>query len=296
MRVLTFFLCLLLLAPFTLPMRALVLDGAHRAQCSHQLRQIASALRAYHQHFDCFPPACVRDKDGRPMHSWRVLILPYLDLGGLYNQYNFQEPWNGPHNKKLLTARPYIYSCLCDWETSGPDQPFTSYVAVVGSNAAWPEKGSRRLYDCALYEKDSETIMLVEVADARIHWTEPRDFSVDTMKSTGPGSPPVAISSKHRADEHFFFYDAPGAHVALVDTNARFLRVGRTAADELKTLLTVGGARGSTLDAWNKAQLQINWPHCIGLPIWLVSGGLLLYRAVRSRKRSPEPAVEKSEG
>ena len=35
------------------------------------------------------------------MHSWRVLILPYFCMGDIYNQYNFNEPWNGPKNRLL---------------------------------------------------------------------------------------------------------------------------------------------------------------------------------------------------
>jgi hypothetical protein len=138
--------------------------------------------------------------------------------------------------------------------------------------------------------------MLVEVANAGIRWTEPRDLSVDAMGDASPGSAPVTVSSHHLADRHFFFHHAAGAHVALVDTSTRFLTVDPTAADGVNNLLTVGGARDTTLDAWNRKQLRIDWLHCLALPVWFVSAGLLLYRAVRSRKRPPVPVGAKAVG
>ena len=57
--------------------------------------------KVYEDEHGCFPPAYVADASGRPMHSWRVLILPYLDQQQLYDQYDFSEPWNGPNNQQL---------------------------------------------------------------------------------------------------------------------------------------------------------------------------------------------------
>ncbi len=121
-----------LLALFALfPLAALLLpamnaahDSFYRAHCIHCLFDISMALDTYHQVNGCYPPAYIADKDGKPMHSWRVLILPYLLGGGAHLQYRFDEPWNGPNNKKLLPQRPYDYACPDDEEnfrTPGAD-------------------------------------------------------------------------------------------------------------------------------------------------------------------------------
>ena len=91
------------------------------------------AVANYHETYGCFPPAYVADRDGKPMHSWRVLILPFLEQRELYNAYNFAEPWDGPNNRKLAdgsggstsapawsrirSARP------ASWRWSAPRQP-----------------------------------------------------------------------------------------------------------------------------------------------------------------------------
>ncbi len=56
------------------------------------LHLIALALRMYRQDKGCFPPAFVADSSGKPLHSWRTLILPYLDMSALYQAYDFAEP------------------------------------------------------------------------------------------------------------------------------------------------------------------------------------------------------------
>ena len=53
----------------------------------------------------------VADATGRPMHSWRVLILPFLEQQSLYEQYDFREPWDGPNNIQLLGNMPDVFSC-----------------------------------------------------------------------------------------------------------------------------------------------------------------------------------------
>src|SRR6516165_2689000 len=92
---------------------------AKRGQCKNNLMNIGLALHNYHDQFGSFPPACVADENGRPMHSWRVLILPFLDQTPLYNQYRFDEPWDGPNNKKLADTILAVYNCPSD-DHGGP--------------------------------------------------------------------------------------------------------------------------------------------------------------------------------
>ena len=94
-------LCLMCLMPAVATSHV----AGNRAACGDNLKHIAMALHKYRQANGCFPPAYIADKNGKPMHSWRVLILPYLDQDALYKAYDFTEPWDGPTNKKLLALR-----------------------------------------------------------------------------------------------------------------------------------------------------------------------------------------------
>src|SRR5262245_53734413 len=89
------------------PVVVVVRDGEAYAESAYNLRQIGLALLNYHQaHRGRLPPAAVRDKDDRPLLSWRVLLLPYLEHDDLYAQFKLDEPWDGPHNKALLEKMP----------------------------------------------------------------------------------------------------------------------------------------------------------------------------------------------
>ena len=94
-------LCLMCVFGWLLPVHNGVRESARRSVCADNLHQIALALQSYHQANGCFPPAYIADKDGKPMHSWRVLILPYLGHDDIYKAYDFSQPWDAPKNKRI---------------------------------------------------------------------------------------------------------------------------------------------------------------------------------------------------
>ncbi len=287
-------LCLMcLLTCLALPAVQTAREAARRANCCNELKQIGLALLNYHDVNGCFPPAYIADKNGKPMHSWRVLILPHLEEAALYKAYDFTEPWDGPKNRKLLGACPPLYQCPSDPIAHAPGSTQTSYVAVVGRNAAWPGAKSRKIGpDFAT----SNTIMVVEVANSGIQWSEPRDLSLDAFGAAGTKSPALTLSSNHGLPEQFFFtYDhGCGANVAMADDSMHYLPPGSLSTEHLRKILQVGGykeeASGSGNDSYDEGR-RLNWPNIAALAVWLLSVGALLTRAVRSRKARPAPAA-----
>ena len=79
-----------------------------------------------------FPPAYQLGPDRRLWHSWRVLILPFIEQDSLLKQYRFDEPWDGEHNKKLIDKMPKIYALVRGKAEAGT----TFYQAFGGSNGA----------------------------------------------------------------------------------------------------------------------------------------------------------------
>ena len=124
------------------------------------------------------------------MHSWRVLILPFLERQDLYNAYNFAQPWDGPDNRKLADkiGTTYLRSGL-----ESDQVRTTSFVAVVGPETAW--RGTEPVGYEDLPDGRNATLIVVEVPDGRFRWMEPRDLPFDTMSfrindrsGHGPGS------------------------------------------------------------------------------------------------------------
>lgn len=197
-----------------------------RAVCCNNLRQILLALHNYHDAYGCFPPAYVADKNGRPMHSWRTLILPYLDRSDIYKQYRFDESWDGPNNSRL-TGSIKLNSFRCAQDRESPPT-HTNSLAVIGPETAWPGSRCVRIED---FRKGTcNTILLVEVRHSGIAWMEPRDLD---MRQMAPGINAKAvqgISSNHPA----------GANVGFADGSVRFLPDSLTPA-ELDAMLSIRG-------------------------------------------------------
>src|SRR4051794_8582362 len=92
-----------------LPCTVKVLDGEDYIRSQVSLKRIGLALHSYHDVNGRLPPAVVYGKDGRPLYSWRVLLLPYLEEELLYRQFKQDEPWDSKHNQALVKETPRCY-------------------------------------------------------------------------------------------------------------------------------------------------------------------------------------------
>jgi hypothetical protein len=167
-------------------------EAARRASCTCNLKQLGVALHNYCDVYGCFPPAYVADKYGRPMHSWRVLLWPYMGAKEDYDRYDFSEPWDGPHNRLLTDKMPHAYHCPSD-DLSRPRE--TSYAAVVGPETVWPDDEVVRFRD--VRDGTENTLVIVEVAGSGIPWMEPRDLPMNVARAGINKAPGLGICSRH---------------------------------------------------------------------------------------------------
>jgi hypothetical protein len=164
-------------------------DAQQLVRSFNNLKQIGLALHNFHDVHNHLPPAFVTGPDNRPWHSWRVLLLPYLDQAALYTRYKFDEPWDGPNNSKLLDEMPSVYSD----PVYGENRKFyTHYAAITGDDMAFTADGADfdgRDIGTALKEGrgfqqftdgTSNTLLVGPVGpDRQIPWMKPEDILVD---------------------------------------------------------------------------------------------------------------------
>jgi prepilin-type processing-associated H-X9-DG protein len=156
--------------------------AARRVQSANNLKQLALAALNFESAYRRFPAAYSQSEEGRPLLSWRVHILPFIEEDRLYQQFKLDEPWDSPHNLALLEQMPAIYRS----PQSQAEPGHTVYLGVRGQNAAFgnPQRSGRdsaatggRL--SAIVDGTSNTILAVEVADAlAVPWTQP-DGEID---------------------------------------------------------------------------------------------------------------------
>jgi hypothetical protein len=117
------------------------------------------------------PPAARRSRNGKPLLSWRVAILPYIEQDDLYKEVKLDEPWDSPHNIKLLPRMPKVYGRFDGKPTS---QPYTTYYQVfTGKHTAFEDPQGESL--AGFTDSTSNTFLIVEAAEA-VPWTKPADL------------------------------------------------------------------------------------------------------------------------
>jgi hypothetical protein len=151
-------------------------QAALRMQGMNNLKQIGLAMHNYHDLHRSLPPQAVYDKDGKALLSWRVLLLPFIEQDGLYKEFKLNEPWDSPHNKKLLAKMPPVYKL----PGAKPKHQYGTYYQVfIGKDAAF--EGKTGLALTAFTDGTSNTILLAEAAKD-VPWTKPEDIPFDAGK------------------------------------------------------------------------------------------------------------------
>jgi type II secretory pathway pseudopilin PulG len=215
-----------------LPAISVSRSAARRTQSMNQMKQIVLAMHNYAYTHKTFPPAYTADKDGKPLLSWRVLILPFLGEDPLYKQFHLDEPWDSPHNKKLIARIPTVYK---DPSSSVSSQGKANYLTVRGEKTVFP--GDRGISFREIRDGSANTIMTVEVPDAKaVIWTRPDDFDYD---QTDPKKGLLGMR-------------AGGVIIGLADGSVRFLP-SSIRSETLGALFTRDG--GESID-WNELEHQ----------------------------------------
>jgi hypothetical protein len=255
-----------------LPARSRAREGTRLDRCVTNLAWITNALLKYRAENGRYPPAAVLDPNGKPMHSWRVLILPYLGETELYDEYDFDQPWNSPKNLRLAERLPGVFRC----PTEGRDntETETSYVALTGLGTAWSENIAA---DSEKQCRPEQLILLIEVAHSGVCWTDPRDSRPEDNFAAN-----VSTSCRRLGSQHCML-----GHVVCAD--GRIWRIPRAATLPAASLTTGAGGQaaleglGATVISPPQEFTYPGWRQIAALPIWLLSVAVLLYRARRSR-------------
>ncbi|OWK43820.1 hypothetical protein FRUB_03419 [Fimbriiglobus ruber] len=137
-----------------------------------RLKKLGRAFDAYHAEHGHYPPAAVLGKDGTPLFSWRVALLPYLGEKELYSQFRLNEPWDSLHNKKFIEKMP-----------AGLNMPFI-YPKNYGKTNVKIVSGSGTLFDgpdAAKKPSDGSMLLALESGDDEpVWWTKPADLKYIT--------------------------------------------------------------------------------------------------------------------
>jgi hypothetical protein len=201
-----------------LPAVQKVREAATRVTSQNNLKQIALAIYDYESAYGHLPHDIV-DKNGKPLLSWRVQILPFLDQENLYRQFNLNEPWDSPTNQKAAATVVKVFTSP---QTDTPPG-MTHYKAFVGPGTVFERGKKIRFADVT--DGTSNTILVIEAGDP-VPWAKPEDIPFDPKKPL----PKLAMPGVEEM-----------VNVAMVDGSVRAINMKKLAEKTLKALITRNG-------------------------------------------------------
>jgi hypothetical protein len=149
----------------------------------------------HHDAKNSFPAQASYNRDGKPLLSWRVQILPYLGEQALFDKFRLDEPWDSEHNKALIPMMPRVY-----WDPAsrlGIEEGRTNYLGVQGKGLLFDGSGKGRKMR-EIRDGTSHSLAVVQVDDDRATtWTKPDDWQwneSDPTKNLGGLHPGIFIA------------------------------------------------------------------------------------------------------
>ncbi|WP_246196567.1 DUF1559 domain-containing protein [Aquisphaera giovannonii] len=209
------------LAGLMLPAVQSAREAARRAQCVNNEKQIMLAMHNYHSANNAFPRD-ITDKDGKPLLSWRVAILPFIEQNDLYMKFKLDEPWDSPNNKPLLAEMPKAFLCP---SLAKADPTMTTYRGFEGPGAMF--EAGQDIGMAAVTDGTSNTIMIVEAKEAA-PWTKPGGLAFDQGADADPAH--YGAGSSHPG----------GFNAGFDDGSVRFIK-DTVAVQVFKALVTRAG-------------------------------------------------------
>lgn len=180
--------------------------------CKENIHLLGHMINQYKQKNKSLPPLVSKDKEGNPLHSWRVHMLPTLEQQGIYKQLDLDRPWDDPENMAVFKKQLISSMFRCPNTTSTTGAEYANYVAYTGPDSAWDESSNA---------DPNERILLIET-DRPIRWYEPRDLSEKDLPE-GATDPRLLSGSVHQVQEGLFHYRKNnGGHIVYLNGRLEF--------------------------------------------------------------------------
>lgn len=206
-------------------------QAAGKRTCANNLRKIGQAILAYQAaHAGAFPPAYTVDAAGKPLHSWRVLILPYLGPEGqtLHQLLSLNEPWDAPQNIMLAARMPRVFASPLDPNALNMHE--SNYFVITGKGTMFPDAAPRILSE--IVDGQATTLLVVEAKSNGKSWMEPVDLKSQTIDYQIGGD----LGGNH----------ASGMNALFANGEVHFLHDSTTATD-IEAMATVSGGESVSL-------------------------------------------------
>jgi hypothetical protein len=144
----------------------------------NNLLMMAIALHRYAAANSASLPGEILGKDGKPLLSWRVNLLPYYEQMDLFKEFKLDEPWDSKNNLRLLEKMPKMFVSP---RVTVKRKGYTVYQIFSGPGALF-DKGKTKYNIGNIPDGTANTLFAVETSKA-VPWTKPADLPFDKEKN-----------------------------------------------------------------------------------------------------------------
>lgn len=198
--------------------------AAYRMQCSNNLKQIGLALHNYENKYGQFPPAFTLDGEGKRLHSWRTLLLPFLEQADLYSKVDLTKSWDDPANDAVRRVALTVYRC----PSSSSQQCQTIYLAVVCAKSSLQPNNGRAITE--FVDQLSDTVVVYEAEPSQaVNWMSPEDADEKMF---------LSLNDKSKTSH------AGGRNALFADGHVQFL-ASKISEEILRGMITLDGGEES---------------------------------------------------
>jgi prepilin-type processing-associated H-X9-DG protein len=192
------------LISLVLPATRNVRPAARRLHCASNLKEIGTALSAYCDVYKSLPPAYTIDAEGKRLHSWRTLILPYLERNQLYSKIDLSKAWDDPVNAEAYATSLPVYHC----PDAKCEPNYTTYLGIGTPDGCFGS--SKGVAFSEITDGLGNTLGVIEAdSEHAVHWMAPLDADESTALGIG-----INFKASHASGMHGLFLDGHVAYLA----------------------------------------------------------------------------------
>lgn len=170
-----------------------VQQQVHHSRQIQSLKQLALAMHIYHDMYHQFPEAATRGRDGQPLLSWRVQLLPFLDQESLYKEFHLDEPWDSAHNLKMIARMPKLFAPASPSLQRGGK---TVFLVPSGDKTVFPKTGGLKISE--IRDGTVNTLLITTVVEKEaVVWTKPEDLEwqeADSLRRLTAGTSGFSVA------------------------------------------------------------------------------------------------------
>ncbi len=211
-----------------LPATGAAREAFRRTECGDNLKRIAIAMLLYEREHGTLPPALTVDPDGKPLHGWRVLLLPYLGEEELAAKLRLDEPWDSEHNRQFHETTPAVYQCPSSARAAKADGG-THYSVILGEETMFGTDGQGRRLD----EFGPWTMMVVE-RKTPVCWMRPDAEITQEEAEKGIDCSPDGIGAPHTRCHNVAYRTGRVEQLEQSTLSERFTELIRGTAEEME--------------------------------------------------------------